>query len=90
MRDVQRPHVPRYVREILRSEGVTLDEVVQHRRSRMKHWVKLRDRLYFRIRDESPFRMSFPEIGDLFGVKSHSTVIYGVRRHAREHGREMP
>lgn len=74
----------RICREVCERYGVTMELLMSHRRD--NGVVSARQEAMWRARHETA--LSFPEIGRLMGGKDHTTVIYGVRRHAERIARE--
>lgn len=67
--------------EVLAAHGLTMAAVCSQ--SRRKELVVCRHELFYRLRTETD--MSYPAIGRRFG-KDHTTVIWGVRKHAGREG----
>lgn len=55
---------------------------------REKHVVAARGEIFYRMRHECG--LSYPEIGKRMGNRDHSTVIWGVKRHAQTIGGKSP
>lgn len=70
--------VKRICREVCERYGVSMELLISHRRD--NGVVMARQEAMWRARHETV--LSFPEIGRIMGGKDHTTVIYGVRKHA--------
>ena len=81
----QRPAWKILAKKVCAEHGVDFDEVCSDRR--FLNLVLIRQEIFYRIRVE--LGMSYPEIGKRFN-RDHSTIIHGVRRHAKRFNLEVP
>lgn len=78
-------HIPSWkkiVREVSRKHGVSIIDILSTRRCR--EYVEARYEAMYRMRHETT--MSYPQIGRRLGGRDHTTVLHGVREHARRNG----
>ena len=73
------PKWKQIAREVGKKHGVSLNELVSHRRSRPI--VVARHEAFWRCRNETS--LSYPQIGRLFGGRDHTTVLWGIRQHEK-------
>lgn len=73
-------------RTIAENHSVTIASIVGDVRT--KGAVLARQELYFQLRCETEF--SYPQIGRLVGGRDHSSVLHGVKRHAKRVGAAYP
>ena len=74
-----RHHWRTVVREVAEANGITIDDLIGPRRSRRASWP--RQEAMYRMRNETP--LSYPEIGARLGNRDHTTVLHGVKAHAK-------
>ena len=67
--------------------GLTVEELM--RKTHKRHIAQPRQQAMYEVRKAKP-GMSYPALARLFGGKHHTTVIYGVREHAKRNGFPMP
>lgn len=77
-RSGSRAAVRRICEEVCQRYSVSMDLLMSHRRD--NGVVVARQEAMWRARRETS--LSYPEIGNLMGGKDHTTIIYGVRKHA--------
>jgi chromosomal replication initiation ATPase DnaA len=74
--------------DIAQAHGVTVQQLMST--SRLAEAVEARQALYAALRaikwPNGDHRFSLPQIARLTGRKDHSTIIWGVRRHAERMG----
>jgi len=81
--------VPRWkqiVIEVAEREKILIGDLMVDNRE--KHVVAARGEIFYRMRHECG--LSYPEIGKRMGNRDHSTVIWGVKRHAQTIGGKSP
>lgn len=81
-----RPKWKTIQREVCEKHQITLSELIGPDRKRMFAWP--RQEAMWRCRTET--NMSHGEIGRRFGDRDHTTVIHGVRAHAKRTGAPLP
>jgi chromosomal replication initiation ATPase DnaA len=74
------------VEQVALEHGVTVLDIKGPWRN-VRFW-RARHAAYYRLRTETS--LSYPAIGRLIGGKDHTTILKGVRKHARLHGLPMP
>lgn len=79
--------VPEWMRDLVlcaaQDHGVSPVDIVGKTRKRTV--VAARNQVWYTIRERNPSRYTWPMIGRWFG-RDHTTVIYGVSKHAEEAG----
>lgn len=74
------------IREVAEKHGLTVAKITGNERTpRISH---PRQEAFYRLRVD--LRMSRPEIGNIFGGKDHTTVLHGIRAHAKRTGLPDP
>jgi hypothetical protein len=81
----KRPAWRLLAKEICEQHGADFDEVCGDRR--YQRLVLIRQEIFYRIRVD--LGMSYPEIGKRFN-RDHTTILHGVRRHAKRFNLEVP
>jgi hypothetical protein len=79
---IHMPSWKRIVREVSKKHGVAIVDILSTRRS--QPFVNARYEAMYRMRHET--NMSFPQIGRRLGGRDHTTVLHGVREHAKRVG----
>jgi hypothetical protein len=72
-------HVRRILHEVSVKHGVTIVDICSKRRP--LHLVTARHEACYRLRHETTW--SYPRIGTILGGRDHTTIIHGVRKHAK-------
>ena len=67
------------IAEVQRKHGVSYVELLSDRRSRYVAWP--RQEVMYRAAKET--RLSLPAIGRLLGGRDHTTILHGIRQHAK-------
>jgi chromosomal replication initiator protein len=70
------------MRQVSEKHGVTSKDLIGP--SRVQQVVHARYEAMYRVRRE--LVLSFERVGQFFGGRDHTTVLYGVREHARRNG----
>jgi len=87
VKDLGMPDWRRIADEVLASrEGITFMDLISPRRN--KEIVAARHEVFYRCRVETA--LSLPQIGRRMGGKDHTTVLHGIRAHARRNGLPVP
>jgi hypothetical protein len=73
------PSWRRIAREVCTKHGVSMEELMSPRRNRFV--VAARHEVFWRCKHETS--MSFPQIGQRFGGKDHTTVLHGIKQHEK-------
>ena len=85
------PKVENIIRECAAKHGVSFDAVC-NKRLRPNPVARARHEAFYRIRHElmplavDPSAYSYSAVGQMFDGMDHSTVLYGVKRHAERLG----
>lgn len=69
------------LRQVIDAHKIEFNELISDRRN--QKLVKARFELYWKLKTFTS--MSYPEIGRFLGGRDHTTILYGVRKYAREH-----
>lgn len=75
---VRRPSWKTILREVSEKHKVAMVDLLSSRRSQA--YVIARQEAMYRMRHETS--MTFPQIGRRMGGRDHTTVLYGIRKHA--------
>ena len=81
-----RQHWRTVVREVAEAHGITVDDLIGPRKTRRASMP--RQEAMYRMRNETP--LSYPEIGARLGGRDHSSIIHGVKAHAKRANLPLP
>jgi len=81
-----RQHWRAILREVAEKHGCAIDQITGPRRS--KGVSRARQEAMYRMRMETP--LSYPAIGARLGDRDHTTVIHGVKAHAKRANAPLP
>ena len=76
----------RIIKKLARAHGLSVDDITGP--SRMKHIIPARQEAMYRAAVE--LGMSYNQIGMSLGGRDHSTIIHGVKAHAKRNGLPIP
>lgn len=76
------PHAEAIVAEVAAKTGVTVEQLKSD--DRHKHIARPRQAAYYALYETG--RYSLPTIGEYFGGRDHTTVLYGIRAHEARGG----
>ena len=81
-----RQHWRAILREVAAKHGLTVDDLIGQRRTNAVSHP--RQEAMYRMRMETPLSLS--AIGARLGQRDHTTVLHGVKAHARRNGLALP
>ena len=81
-----RQHWRDIVRQVCAKHGLHIDDLTGPRRSKKVSYP--RQEAMYRMRMETP--LSYPAIGARLGDRDHTTVMHGVKAHAKRTGAPLP